>query len=92
MRSRSSSVTTNNSGSVLTNDEIGISESSGGLGLSRAQELKLAIECLKKRVVEAETQHQLEQGGYFGPAKTGNFRIGLVFGRQSKGNLSGKIG
>jgi len=61
MRSRSSSVTTNNSGSVLTNDEIGISESSGGLGLSRAQELKLAIECLKKRVVEAETQHQLEQ-------------------------------
>ena len=36
-----------------------------------------------------------DQGGYFGPAKPAkpaNFRIGLVFGRQSKGNLSGKTG
>jgi len=34
----------------------------------------------------------LEQGSYFGPAKSGNFWVGLEFGRQSKGNLVGKFG
>ena len=36
-----------------------------------------------------------DQGGDFGPAesgKPGNFRIGLEFGRQSKGNFVGKFG
>jgi len=36
-----------------------------------------------------------EQGGDFGPAesgKPGNFRIGLEFGRQSKGDFVGKFG
>jgi len=34
----------------------------------------------------------LEQGSYCGPAKSGNFWVGLEFGRQSKGNLVGKFG
>ena len=59
MRSRSSSSTTVGSSSLmsqsmLTNEEIGISESSGALGLSRNEELQLGIESIKQRIIEAE--------------------------------------
>lgn len=39
---------------MLTNEEIGISESSGALGLSRNEELQLGIESIKQRIIEAE--------------------------------------
>ena len=60
MRSRSSSATTASgsqmSQSFLTNEEIGISESSGALGLSRNEELQLGIESIKQQIIESENQ------------------------------------
>jgi len=45
--------------------------------------------------LEGDSSSDTDQGGYFGSAqlgKLGKFRIGLVFGWQSKGNLSGNSG
>merc|ERR1712035_296786 len=67
MRSRSSSSTENSihsaiSSSVITNEELGISQSEGALGLSRLEELELGVETVKQRILtstENEEQKSL---------------------------------
>jgi len=47
---------------VITNEELGISQSEGALGLSRLEELELGVETVKQRILtstENEEQKSL---------------------------------
>ena len=59
MRSRaSSSSNTSLSTNGITNEDLGISQSEGALGLTRSEELELGIDTVKQRIISCSNEEQ----------------------------------
>ena len=59
MRSRASSSSGSLiSSSVITNEELGISQSEGALGLSRKEELELGVESVRQRILSTSVTEE----------------------------------
>jgi hypothetical protein len=46
------------SGHVITNEELGISQSDGALGLTRKEELELGVESVRQRILSTSVTEE----------------------------------